>query len=89
MNPNTEDLVTIGQPKAVAKLLDALPGMVGGIDRAIFEVGGKTMPFVLLVFAEGGALHATNIHPPVQAIEAIKELASKWETDAPTPHVPN
>jgi hypothetical protein len=73
----------------VAKLLDALPALVGGIDHAIFKESGKTLPFVLLVFTEGGAMHATNINPPVQAIEAIKELAAKWDTDTPTPHVRN
>lgn len=86
-NPNTEDLVTIGQPVAIQKLLDELPAMVGGIDHAIRDVSGKHMPFVLLVFGENGVLHATNMTPAAQAVVAIKELAAKWETDAPRTHV--
>lgn len=88
-NPNTTDMVTPGQPVAVKKLLDGLPGLVGALDRAIFDTSGRKFPFVLLVFAENGAMHATNIHPPVNAIEAVKELAAQWEVDDPEPHKPN
>jgi hypothetical protein len=88
MNANTEDLVTIGQPKSVAKVLDALPGMIGGIDRAIFDVSGKKMPFVLLIFGENGAMHASNMAPVSQAVDAIKQLAKAWEADTPQAHVP-
>jgi hypothetical protein len=82
-NANTEDLVTPGQPEAIAKILDALPGMVGGIDRAIFDVSGKKLPFVLLIFGENGAMHATNVTPASNAIKAVKELAAVWDTTEP------
>lgn len=88
-NPNTQDLITLGQPKAVAKVLDALPGMIGAIDRAIFDAGGKKMPFVLLVFGENGAMHATNINPPSQGVEAVKQLAKAWEVELPQAHKPS
>lgn len=72
---------------AVAKLLDALPGLVGGIDRAIIEKTGIKAPFVLVLFAEGSAMHATNITPPQQAQAAIIELARAWEKEG-TEHTP-
>lgn len=78
-NPNTTDLVTLGQPEYVAKLLDALPGMVGGIDRAIFDASGKKLPFMLVVFGEGGAMHATNVTPAADAFRALKQLAASLE----------
>jgi hypothetical protein len=64
------------QPAETAALLDALPGMVGGLDRAIFDTTGKKMPFMLVVFNNGGAMHATNVHPPIDAFRALKELAA-------------
>lgn len=70
------------QPVAVAKLLDALPGIVGGIDRAIFDQSGVKAPFVLLVFTNGGALHATNITPASLAVQAVKDLAKHWDDGA-------
>lgn len=73
------------QPVEVAKLLDALPGLVGAIDRAIFDASGLKVPFVLLAFTNGGALHATNFDPSV-AVAAVKELASKWDDTPPTEH---
>lgn len=86
-NPNENDLVTQGQPQDVQKTLDALPGLVGAIDRAIFDQSGKKQPFVLLIFANGGAMHATNIHPPVDAVTAIKQLAAQWDHTEPSEHV--
>lgn len=88
-NPNTTDMVTPGQPAAVKKVLDELPGLVGALDRAIFDTSGVKMPFVLLIFAEKGAMHATNIHPPSKGVEAVKQLAAQWETDEPTAHIPD
>lgn len=88
-NPNTRDLIPPEQPPEVKRTLDALPGLVGAIDRAIFDQTGKKQPFVLLIFANGGALHATNVHPPIQAIEAVKQLAAAWETMEPQPHEPH
>ena len=64
------------QPPETAALLDALPGMVGGLDRAIFDTTGKKMPFMLVVFNNGGAMHATNIQPVSDAFRALKELAA-------------
>jgi hypothetical protein len=87
-NPNTEDLVTIGQPKAVAKVLDALPGMIGGLDRAIIEVAGQRLPFVLLVFGDNGAMHASNINPASEAVRAVRELGRAWDAEDPQAHQP-
>ena len=85
-NPNTRDLIPPEQPPEVKRTLDALPGLVGALDRAIFDQTGKKQPFVLLIFANGGALHATNIHPPAQAIDAVKQLAAVWDSADPTAH---
>jgi hypothetical protein len=86
-NPNTNYAIPPEQPPEVKRTLDALPGLVGAIDRAIFDQTGLKQPFVLLIFANGGALHATNVHPPVQAIEAIKQLAAAWDQAEPQAHV--
>jgi len=82
-NPNLEDLIPPEQPVAVAKVLDALPGIVGGLDSMLRDLCGQKMPFVLLVFAQGGAMHATNIVPASQAIEAVKQLAEQWDVELP------
>jgi hypothetical protein len=71
------------QPEHVAKLLDALPGLIGAIDRAVFDKSGRQMPFVLLVFADGSAMHATNFNA-ADAVKAIKELAKHWDDTPPT-----
>jgi hypothetical protein len=78
VNPNTTDLITPEQPPEIAAMLDALPGLVGAIDTAIKDTAGKQMPFVLLVFPGNGALHATNISPASQAVDAVKKLAAAW-----------
>lgn len=84
-NPNTEDLIPPEQPVVTARVLDALPGLIGALDRLLREVTGQKLPFVLLVFAEGGAMHATNIQPASQAVAAIKELAAHWDAADPQP----
>jgi hypothetical protein len=84
-NPNTTDMVTPEQPVAVKLVLDSLPGLVGAIDRALLDTAGQKMPFVLMVFAGKDAMHATNIHPPGDAILAIRQLADAWETHDPQP----
>ena len=69
------------QPEPAAKLLDALPGLIGAIDKAIWDQTGQKFPFVLLVFGNGGAMHATNIDAKV-ALEAVQEFARATEGDA-------
>lgn len=78
--------VSAEQPAHVAKLLDALPGLVGAIDQAVLDKSGRRLPFVLLVFAGNGALHATNIQPAARAIAAVKDLAAHWDEAPPTEH---
>jgi len=63
------------QAVVTAKLLDAMPGLVGAIDRAIHEHTGEKVAFVLLCFAAGQAVHATNIHPAAEAVKAVKAFA--------------
>lgn len=68
------------QLTATSKLLDALPGLVGAVDRAFVDVTGNKTAFILVAFAEGQAVHATNINPPSDAIVALKELMKNWDT---------
>lgn len=63
----------------VQRTLAALPGLVGAIDHAIKDQTGKHQPFVLLVFAEGTAMHSANFQPEV-AKAAVIELAQRWGT---------
>ncbi len=57
-----------------AKILDALPGLVGAIDRALIDQTGTKVAFVLVCFAEGQAAHATNIVPAQDGLRALKSL---------------
>jgi hypothetical protein len=65
----------------IKRTLDCLPGLVGAIDHAIKDQTGKHQPFVLMIFAEGTALHAANFDAKV-AQNAVIELASRWDTGA-------
>lgn len=68
------------QPVVTAKLLDALPGLVGAIDGAIRDATGEKVAFVLITFPPGSACHATNISPASDAIKALKALMRNWDT---------
>ena len=70
----------------IKRVLDALPGLVGGVDNAFRDQTGEHHPFVLLVFAEGVALHAANFDP-VQARMAVIQVATRWDEDAETGQV--
>lgn len=67
------------QPVGTAKILDALPSLIGAIDRTLIDVTGEKTAFVLIVFAAGVGMHATNINPTSDAIKAVKALASNWD----------
>jgi hypothetical protein len=66
-------------PTTIAKLLDALPGLIGGVDRAMFDATGEKIPFVIVAFANGSAAHATNIMPAANAMKALKELVDNFD----------
>lgn len=61
-------------PEATAKILDNLPQLVGAVDRFLIDTTGERIPFVVVAFTAGRALHATNINPPAVAFDALKEL---------------
>ena len=72
-------VATLPTPEVlIQRVLEALPGLVGGIDYAIRDQTGKHQPFVLLIFAEGTALHSANFDPRV-AQKAVIELAGRWD----------
>lgn len=50
------------QPEVLAKALDSLPGIIGGIDNYLRDAIGQPLPFVLLVFSGNGAMHAQNFN---------------------------
>lgn len=66
----------------VQRVLTALPGLVGAIDYAIKDQTGKHQPFVLLVFAEGTALHSANFAPEAAKL-AVMELVQHWGEEPP------
>lgn len=68
------------QPVETAKLLDALPGLVGAIDTAIVDRSGKKFPFVLLVFGNDAAMHATNMDAKV-AMACVQQFAAATKGD--------
>lgn len=82
-DPNTTDFVPPGQPAEAAAVLEALPGLIGAIDQALITESGTRWPFVLLVFAQNGAMHATNINPAELGVEAVKTVAKAWEEEPP------
>lgn len=71
--------ITPVQPAATAKILDGLPSLIGAIDQTLIDISGEKQPFVLIVFAAGVGMHATNIHPTSDAIKAVKALAADWD----------
>lgn len=70
-------------PTEIAKLLDTLPGLIGAVDRALFDATGVKTPFVLVAFANGSAAHATNIMPAENAMRALKELTDNFDFTEP------
>jgi hypothetical protein len=62
------------KPSYVAKLLDSLPGLIGGLDFAIMKAAGERVPCVLLIFTPEGAAHVTNMEPKA-AMEQVKMFA--------------
>jgi len=72
-------------------LLKNLPNLVGAIDMAIKDTAGKPMAFMLLVFADGAALHATNTDPAaahdatkayLESVEQYQAKMAQEQTDA-------
>jgi hypothetical protein len=66
-------------PAITAKIVDELPQLVGAVDRFLIDLSGERIPFVVVAFTAGRALHATNINPPSVAFDALKELVKNME----------
>lgn len=64
-------------PETTNKLLDELPQLIGAVDRFMIDTTGEKIPFVIVAFSAGRAVHATNINPPSVAFDALKELVGK------------
>ena len=60
---------------AIQRLIDVMPGLIGGIDMAINDQVGKPMPFVLVVFEGNTAAHATNFDAKL-AMEALTNFTA-------------
>jgi hypothetical protein len=72
---------TAVKPVDTKKILDALPGLIGGIDGAIRDIAQTKTPvgFVLIIVANGQAMYCTNGDPEM-AKNCIKELAKVIDT---------
>ncbi len=69
------------QPSETAAVLDCLPGMIGAIDQAFVDETGHKIPFILVAFTAGQAVHCTNINPPADAIAALRSLMINWDAE--------
>lgn len=77
------DVIAAATPTPeIQKLIDTMPGLVGGLDCALIDHVGKPVPFVLVLFSGKTAVHATNFDAS-QAMTALKgftdSLASQGE----------
>jgi hypothetical protein len=71
---------TAPQPSEITqRILEQLPHLIGAIDTAIMDASGtkERLPFMLLIFNEGGAMHAQNFDQAI-ARRAVLELAANW-----------
>lgn len=68
-------------PMLAAKVLDAMPAMVGAIDRSFLDAAGEKVAFVVVAFVAGTAVHATNIVPAADAMLALAELVHSFAHD--------
>lgn len=66
-------------PEEAAKILDALPGLIGALDTAIKDIAGKPIGFVLMISLPGGVAHASNIQPAATAMQFVKDFAATIE----------
>lgn len=76
----------LSDPGAIS-LMEQLPGIVGALDTAIKDSAGKPLAFMLIVFTEGAALHATNANAS-QARAATIEVVQAWMQDGDGPVTP-
>lgn len=68
-------------PEATNKIIESLPQLVGAVDRFLIDQSGERIPFVVVAFTAGRALHATNINPPAVAFDALKELVKNMDAE--------
>lgn len=64
-------------PETTNKIIEELPQLIGAIDRFLIDTSGEKVPFVIVAFTAGQAIHGTNINPPSVAFDALKELVGK------------
>lgn len=89
MNEAQQIMTAIIERTDTQKILDAMPGLIGAIDRALRDtVGhdgkpGSPVGFVLFAFRDGTALHATNFDDPSKVIDVVKEMAAAWDENPP------
>ena len=61
--------------------LEAMPGMIGAIDKTFHDQVGQTVAFVLVAFVDGMAVHATNISPAVDAMTSLAALVETFKVE--------
>lgn len=62
----------------ISKVLECLPHLVGGIDSALQGEIGEQVPFVIVAFAAGTAIHATNVKPASAAMEGLGQIVDNY-----------
>jgi hypothetical protein len=68
----------IQPPTEIQKVIDAMPGIVGGLDAALVDHVGAPVPFVIIMFVGKTAAHATNFDPKI-AMDLTREFAAKLD----------
>lgn len=66
--------------KNAEKLLKSLPGLIGAIDKAIFDINKTPQVFALVIFADDQALHATN-GDNAQVMNALRQMLATGESN--------
>ena len=59
-------------------ILEALPGLIGGIDQALREQMGHPVAFVLMTFGKGGAAYSTNVSDVASMQAAVTGIVVSW-----------
>lgn len=62
----------------IQKIMDAMPGLIGGVDTALIDHIGKPVPFIMVLFSGKTAVHATNFDAAT-AMDALRNFVAANE----------
>lgn len=70
-------LIPAGAPvPEIQRVMDSMPGLIGGIDHALIDYVGKPVPFVLVLFSGTTAVHATNMGSGEEGMSALRAFVT-------------